>query len=88
MVPESGDFITAVDEKSIIVVKELAPQDGSAEMDHIAEMILDSLGEEKKKNRTDRIRYRRRRDQGSFQVLQGSADGTQRRQDLSCRDVR
>ena len=47
---KSGDFITAVDEKSIIVVKELAPQDGSAEMDHIAEMILDSLGEEKKKN--------------------------------------
>ena len=36
--------------KSIIVVKELAPQDGSAEMDRIAEMILDSLGEEKKKN--------------------------------------
>ena len=47
---KSGDFITAVDEKSIIVVKELAPQDGSAEMDHIAEMILDSLGEEKKKD--------------------------------------
>lgn len=47
---KSGDFITAVDEKSIIVVKELAPQDGNAEMDRIAEMILDSLGEEKKKN--------------------------------------
>ncbi|MFR8547264.1 MAG: PucR family transcriptional regulator, partial [Lachnospiraceae bacterium] len=44
----SGDFITAVDEHSIIVVKELAPQDGYAEMDKIAEMILDSLGEEKK----------------------------------------
>ena len=45
----SGDFITAVDEKSIIVVKELAPQEGYAEMDKTAEMILDSLGEEKKK---------------------------------------
>lgn len=46
---KSGDFITAVDEKSIILVKELAPQDGNAEMDRIAEMVLDSLGEEKKK---------------------------------------
>ena len=49
---KSGDFITAVDEKSIIVVKELAPQDGSAEMDHIAEMILDSLGEVKEVSRS------------------------------------
>lgn len=46
----SGDFITAVDENSIIVVKELAPQDGYAEMEKIAEMILDSLGEEKKED--------------------------------------
>ena len=46
---KSGDFITAVDEKSIIVVKELGAQDGSAEMERIAGMILDSLGEEKKK---------------------------------------
>lgn len=45
----SGDFITAVDEKSIIVVKELSAQDGYAEMDKIAEMILSSLGEEKRK---------------------------------------
>ena len=43
------DFITAVDEKSIIVVKELGAQDGSTEMERIAGMILDSLGEEKKK---------------------------------------
>ncbi|MCD8347229.1 MAG: helix-turn-helix domain-containing protein [Lachnospiraceae bacterium] len=44
-----GDFITAVDEKSIIVVKELGEQEGYPEMDRVAEMILDSLGEEKKK---------------------------------------
>lgn len=44
-----GDFITAVDEKSIIVVKELGEQDGYPEMDRTAEMILDALGEEKKK---------------------------------------
>lgn len=44
-----GDFITAVDEKSIIVVKELGEQEGYPEMDRVAEMILDALGEEKKK---------------------------------------
>ncbi|MCD7766076.1 MAG: helix-turn-helix domain-containing protein [Lachnospiraceae bacterium] len=46
----SGDFITAVDEKSIIVVKELGEQDGYEDMDRTAEMILDALGEEKKKD--------------------------------------
>ncbi|MCD7955456.1 MAG: helix-turn-helix domain-containing protein [Lachnospiraceae bacterium] len=45
----SGDFITAVDEKSIIVVKELSEQDTYEDMDRTAEMILDALGEEKKK---------------------------------------
>ncbi len=45
----SGDFITAVDEKSIIVVKELGDQDTYEDMDRTAEMILDALGEEKKK---------------------------------------
>ncbi|MCD8337794.1 MAG: helix-turn-helix domain-containing protein [Lachnospiraceae bacterium] len=44
-----GDFITAVDEKSIIVVKELGEQEGYPEMDRYAEQILDALGEEKKK---------------------------------------
>lgn len=45
----SSDFITAVDEKSIIVVKEIGAQDGYPEMERIAEMILDSVGEERKK---------------------------------------
>jgi len=40
---KTGDFITAVDEKNIIVVKELAPNDGYEEMDKIARVILDSL---------------------------------------------
>ncbi len=44
----SDDFVTAVDEKSIIVVKELGGQDEGEELDGIAQMILDSLGEEKK----------------------------------------
>ncbi len=45
----SNDFITAVDEKSIIVVKELSENEEYADMDRIAEQILDALGEEKKK---------------------------------------
>ena len=44
---KSGDFVTAVDEKSIIVVKELGEKEGYPEMDKIAQMILDSLWEEK-----------------------------------------
>ncbi|HIR28151.1 MAG TPA: helix-turn-helix domain-containing protein [Candidatus Choladousia intestinigallinarum] len=44
---KSGDFVTAVDEKSIIVVKELEEKEGYPEMDKIAQMILESLWEEK-----------------------------------------
>ncbi len=47
--PRSNDFITAVDEKSIIVVKELSESEDYSDMDRTAEMILDALGEEKKK---------------------------------------
>ena len=39
----SGDFITAVDEKSIIVVKELEESDGSEELEQTARMIISSL---------------------------------------------
>lgn len=45
---KSGDFITAVDEKSIIVVKELSPSDGYAEMDKVAKSVIDCLGIEKR----------------------------------------
>lgn len=41
---KSKDFITAVDEKSIIIVKELAEGDGYEEMDKLAHSILDTLG--------------------------------------------
>lgn len=41
---KSGDFITAVDEKSIIIVKEVAPEEGYAQMQTIAENILDVVG--------------------------------------------
>ncbi len=40
----SGDFITAVDEKSIIIVKELQETEGYDEMDAIAVSVLDALG--------------------------------------------
>ena len=52
---KSGDFITAVDEKSIIVVKELQAGDGYAEMDKVAKKILDCLPAEKKE--TSHIAY-------------------------------
>lgn len=45
-----GDFITAVDEKSIIVVKELSPSDDYAEMDRVAMHILDSLDAKKRES--------------------------------------
>ena len=41
---KSKDFITAVDEKSIIIVKELAENEGYPEMDKLAETILATLG--------------------------------------------
>ena len=41
---KSKDFITAVDEKSIIIVKELEDGEGYAEMDKLAHAILDTLG--------------------------------------------
>lgn len=40
---KSGDFITAVDEKSIIVIKELEDSDGAPELEQIARSILEVL---------------------------------------------
>ena len=40
------DFITAVDERNIIVVKELSPKDGSRELDRMAKEMLATLKEE------------------------------------------
>ena len=45
---KNGDFITAVDERSIIVVKELDDNEGYPEMDETAKMILSVLPEDKK----------------------------------------
>ena len=47
---KSKDFITAVDEKNIIVVKELGPGDGYPEMDKTAHEILDLLKAEGEEN--------------------------------------
>ena len=41
---KSKDFITAVDEKSILIVKELEDGEGYAGMDKLAHAILDTLG--------------------------------------------
>ena len=47
---KSKDFVTAVDEKNIIVVKELGPGDGYPEMDKTAHEILDLLKAEGEEN--------------------------------------
>ena len=41
---KSGDFITAVDEKSIIIVKELAPGEDYTQANKIAAAVLDVVG--------------------------------------------
>ena len=41
---KSKDFITAVDERSIIIVKELEDGEGYEEMDRLAHSIMDTLG--------------------------------------------
>ena len=43
---ESNDFVTAVDEKNIIVVKELQPEDGYEEVQKNAASMLDMLSSE------------------------------------------
>ena len=43
---ESNDFVTAVDEKNIIVVKELQAEDGYEEVQKIAASMLDMLSSE------------------------------------------
>ncbi len=43
---KSKDFITAVDEKNIILVKELKPGESYEDMDKVAKMILDMLNTE------------------------------------------
>lgn len=45
---KSGDFITAVDEKSIIIVREMQPQEGQRELDALAASILEVLPEERR----------------------------------------
>ena len=47
---KSKDFITAVDEKSIIIVKELEENEGYEEMDKLAQTILDTLGLDKERD--------------------------------------
>ena len=45
---KSKDFITAVDEKNIIVVKELTEKDGAKELEKMAKEMLDMLKEDTK----------------------------------------
>lgn len=44
--PQSGDFVTSVDEKNLIVIKQLEEKDGYEELEHVAGMILDMMNTE------------------------------------------
>ena len=55
MVTVPGDFVTAVDEKNIIVVKELEPNDGHAELEKIAENMYTLLKEDRRRRYSDSI---------------------------------
>lgn len=44
---KAGDFVTAVDEKSIIIVKEVSPSDDYAQLEKSANAILSALGVER-----------------------------------------
>ncbi len=46
----TGDFITAVDEKSIIIVKELAPEDDYKKLDEMAEAIQTAVSGQLEEN--------------------------------------
>lgn len=43
---QSGDFITAVDESNVILIKALEPTDGSAEIEQTAQTIVDMMSTE------------------------------------------
>lgn len=49
---KSRDFITAVDEKNIIVVKELSDKDGNKELEKMAKEMLDTLQAEEATSRS------------------------------------
>lgn len=81
---KSNDFITAVDEKSIIVVKELGEKDGYAEMDATAALILDALPEERKKEALIAYGTVVGEIKEVFPFPQGGTDGLECGKDLLC----
>ncbi|MGN0156571.1 MAG: PucR family transcriptional regulator [Lachnospiraceae bacterium] len=44
--PQSGDYVTAVDERNVILIKELSPSDGAAQFEETANTIVDMLNTE------------------------------------------
>lgn len=43
---QSGDFVTAVDENNVILIKALGPKDGNANLEHTAQTIVDMMSTE------------------------------------------
>ena len=47
---KNSDFVTAVDEKSVIIVKELFPDEGNDRLEEVSKLILGALPEERRGN--------------------------------------
>ena len=77
---KNGDFITAVDEKSIIVVKELELGDGWRWSG--SPLLSWRLWEEMRKEKLISLTARRQGTEGSFPLLQGGQNGSGCGQDL------
>ena len=73
---KTKDFVTAVDEKNIIVVKEVGENEGYEELNKIAESHGQPVPCGCGQRRSCGIRNDCRRDQRGIQILQGGADGT------------
>ena len=43
---QSGDFVTAVDENNVVLIKALGPRDGSGYLEHTAQTIVDMMSTE------------------------------------------
>ena len=72
---KTKDFITAVDEKNIILVQEVKPGETYGDLEKTANTILDMLNTEADVQGAYCLRYHCQRDQGSFPLLQGGQDG-------------
>ena len=77
---KTKDFVTAVDEKNIIVVKEVAENEGYEELNKTAEVIVNLFRSDAEND--IHVAYDRRGDQRGIPLLQRGKNGTGCRKDL------